>query len=221
MSKVAIVDHGLGNLFSVKRAFEHAGLQADITADRGLIQAADGIVLPGVGAFGDAMTTLNRLDLVLPLIDSIAAGTPFMGICLGVQLLMSESYEFGHHKGLGVFEGTVERFENPRIGSRVLKVPEICWNQVEPAGAWGHTPLAATRPGEYMYFVHSYYVKPVDQDVVLSTTTYGHIKYCSSLGRDNVFACQFHPERSGVEGLKLYQQWAQLVARRNKGAEKA
>lgn len=212
---VAIVDHGLGNLYSVKRACEVAGLNALITAEKQHIRDADAIILPGVGAFGDAMEALNRLDLVTLLKDSACEGKPFLGICLGVQLLMSESYEFGRHKGLNIFEGTVERFDNPKEATRSLKVPEICWNQIHPFAEsqllWGATPLRYTLPGEYMYFVHSYYVKPLDQALILSTTTYGDVKYCSSLGKGSVFACQFHPERSGTAGLEVYRGFCDQI----------
>lgn len=214
-ASVAIVDFGLGNLFSVKRTCEHVGLRAAITSDRKEIEAADGIILPGVGAFGDAMAALKKNDLVGLLRDTASANRPLMGICLGVQLLMSESQEFGTHQGLDIFKGTVTRFDNPQEGERKLKVPHVGWNNVNPpAGresSWKDSPLQDVTPGEFMYFVHSYCVKPAEPDVVLSVTRYGQTEFCSSVRRGNIFACQFHPERSGVEGLKIYASWAKLL----------
>lgn len=216
--RVAIVDYGLGNLYSVQRACADAGLEASITSDRRDLQAAHGIILPGVGAFGDAMATLHRLDLVRPLQDAAAAGRPLLGICLGIQLLMSRSEEFGAHEGLGILKGTVTRFDGPRHGDRPLKVPEICWNGIRrPEGAvpgdpWRGTPLEGQRDGEPMYFVHSYCVQPEDEKVILSTTRYGQIEYCSGIRRGDLFAFQFHPERSGTEGLRIYRAWARLLA---------
>lgn len=216
-SRVTIVDYGLGNLYSVLRACVHAGLEASITSDRRELAAADGIILPGVGAFGDAMATLRRLDLVGPLRDAADGGKPMLGICLGIQLLMSRSEEFGAHEGLDILKGTAKRFDGPREGDRPLKVPEICWNGIfrrprpKVGDSWAGTPLEGLPDGEAMYFVHSYCVQPDDENVILSTTRYGQIEYCSSLRRGSLFAFQFHPERSGVEGLKIYHSWARLL----------
>ena len=129
-ARVAIIDFGLGNLFSVKQACEYAGLQAHITSARKDIQSADAVILPGVGAFGDAMATLRKLDLVELLRDMAASDTPLVGICLGVQLLMTESYEFGCHQGLGIISGPVVRFDNPREDGKILKVPQVGWNRI-------------------------------------------------------------------------------------------
>ncbi len=210
---VAIIDYGLGNLFSVKHACEHVGLQAVITAVPDDIRAAKAVILPGVGAFGDAMAALRERALVDTLHAVEAGGTPLIGICLGMQLLMSESYEFGHHAGLNFIEGSVVRFEAPRLGDRILKVPQIGWNRIckVPGGTadpWADSILHGIADGEYMYFVHSFYVKPADPAVVLSTTRYGHIDFCSSVQQRNITAWQFHPERSGEGGLHLYRQLA-------------
>jgi glutamine amidotransferase len=228
--QAAIVDHGLGNLFSVKQACEQVGMAATITASHQALFSADVVILPGVGAYGDAMDALRRLDLVVPLQEIGSADKWLVGICLGLQLLMSESYEFGVHKGLDIIEGTVVPLENP-VGSqfgegppRKLKVPQVGWNQIWEADvtppqadskrtSWDKTPLNGLPEGEYMYFVHSYYVKPSQSDYVLSTTRYGQIEFCSSLQYNTTFACQFHPERSGPQGLKIYENIAELVAR--------
>jgi glutamine amidotransferase len=214
-ARVAIVDFGLGNLFSVAQACQAVGLESTITHDRRTIEHADAVILPGVGAFGDAMQTLTRLDLVGVLQDTPARGTPLIGICLGVQLLMSESQEFGRHKGLGLIQGEVVPFNNPHEGGRRLKVPQVGWNRIHAAGSgtggWADTPLAGLRDGEFMYFVHSFVVVPEDRSVVRSTTTYGDVEFCSSVSRGQIFACQFHPERSGRRGLHVYENVRKLV----------
>jgi len=208
-ARVAIVDYGRGNLFSVQRACETVGLGAEITRDPAALASCDALVLPGVGAFGDAMETLRRLDLVGPIRDAAASGKPLIGICLGVQLLMSESQEFGRHRGLGLVPGEVVPLPSPREGDRALKVPQVGWNRVHPAGGgserWDGTPLAGVAQGEYMYFVHSFIVVPEDPSVALSTTRYGDVDFCSSVRLGNIFACQFHPERSGRRGLVVYE----------------
>ena len=212
----AIVDYGLGNLFSVKHACEHVGLQASITSAARAILDADLVILPGVGAFGDAMACLERQDLVSPLRDVAASGKPLVGICLGLQLMMSESHEFGIHKGLGLFEGPVVRFDQPRGPEGILKVPQVGWNRiyrpVRDVDPWTHTPLQELADGEYLYFVHSYYAQPVDPAVGLTVTRYGHIEFFSGLRKGNVYAFQFHPERSGPRGLQIYRNLATLAA---------
>ena len=203
---VAIVDYGLGNLHSVQLACEHVGLAARITSDRREVLDADAVILPGVGAFGDAMGTLNRLDLVGVLRDVAASGKPLFGICLGLQLLMESSEEFGQHQGLGIIKGRVVPLGEPRENGRRLKVPQVGWNGVQkPATVdWSETPLRDIATNEMFYFVHSFVVVPEDEGVVCSTTAYGDVDFCSSVRYGNVFACQFHPERSGERGLTVY-----------------
>lgn len=217
--RVAIVDYGLGNLYSVKHACEHAGLNAEVTSDHAVIERADALVLPGVGAFGDAMQTLQRLQLVDTLRQFAASGKPMAGICLGMQLLMEESEEFGVQEGLGLIPGRVVKIDHPHEGDRTLKVPQIGWNGVyRPASTasagdpWQGTWLEGVADGEPFYFVHSLIVRPADPGVVLATSTYGGIQFCSALRRNNVFACQFHPERSAAEGLRMYDNFARLIA---------
>jgi imidazole glycerol-phosphate synthase subunit HisH len=216
--RVAIVDYGLGNLFSVRHACTRVGMDATITSDRGELLAADVVLLPGVGAFGDAMHCLRRLDLVEVLREIAHAGRPLMGICLGMQLLMTRSFEFGEHEGLDLVPGQVVRFHNPVGPNGSLKVPQVGWNRIHRPGrgagspdAWEGTPLAGLDDGEHMYFVHSYYVCPDDPRVVLSGSRYGQIDFCSSLRHGNVFAFQFHPERSGPSGLRLYENIIHVV----------
>ena len=176
---------------------------------------ADAVIVPGVGAFGTAMETLRKLDLVEPLRQVAASSTPFVGICLGMQLLMTESLEFGRHPGLGVIEGNVVRLENPVGPDGVQKVPQVCWNRLSPrAGAvdaWAGTLLDGLPGGTFMYFCHSFYVTPGDPSVVLATTRYGDQEFCSALGYRNVFACQCHPERSGPAGLTVYRNLVRML----------
>lgn len=208
-SYVAIVDYALGNLFSIKHACEKVGLNAVITSNKKEILDAAGVLLPGMGAFGDAMQTLYKLDLVSVLQDIAASGRPLIGVCLGIQLLLSESYEFGHHKGLGIIDGAVLPLDNPQEGEKRLKVPQIGWNQIYSAQkTWDKTLLQSIPNQEYMYFVHSFAPQPQDPNVILSKTTYGGFEFCSSLHYKNIFACLFHPERSGTMGLKIYENLA-------------
>jgi glutamine amidotransferase len=204
---VAIVDYGLGNLFSIKQACEHAGLNAVITAEIRQILDADAVILPGVGAFGDAMESLRKGDLVSPLLDMAASGKPLVGICLGLQLLMTESYEFGRHRGLGLIDGPVVRFETGGIA----KVPEVGWNRIRRSAngnSWDRSLLKDIPDGDFMYFVHSFYAKPEDSRVTLSFSQYGTVEFCSSIRKGQIHAFQFHPERSGPSGLTLYRNMA-------------
>ena len=206
--KVAIVDYALGNLYSIKHACERVGLESIITSSRDEILQADGVLLPGMGAYGEAMQTLHKLDLVTVLQDYAASGRPLIGICLGIQLLLTESYEFGNHKGLGSIEGAVIPLDHPHEGERELKIPQVGWNQLHALRSWNDTPLEDIPNNEYMYFVHSFVPKPQDVNVVLSTTNYGGVEFCSSIQQKNIFACLFHPERSGIAGLRIYQNLA-------------
>ena len=224
--RVAIVDYGMGNLFSVKHALEHVGLDAVVTSAKDDILKADAVVLPGVGAFGDAMGSLHGLDLVGPLREIVASHRILVGICLGMQLMMTESYEFGTHRGLDLIPGAVVRLNPyPETPGR-LKVPHVGWSRIFSreaphlgsnartggGGLWESSPLEGLADGKYVYFVHSFYPQPQDPDVALSFSRYGDIEFCSSLWRDNVFACQFHPERSGPQGLRIYRNLASLIS---------
>ena len=213
---VAIIDYGMCNLFSVRHACQHVGLNPVITSEAAEVLRAEAVILPGVGAFGEAMQNLGSLNLIDPIKETIARGKPFMGVCLGLQLLLSESEEFGAHQGLGIIEGKVIKFPHQAGQSpKKIKVPQIGWNQIYPPGAkqsnWLSSPLKQIKPHAFMYFVHSFYAIPAAPEVILSLTTYEGIEYCSSLFMNNVFACQFHPEKSGKEGIKIYQQWADII----------
>lgn len=204
--KVAIIDYQLSNLFSVKHAFDYLGVESQITSDKNLIANSDAAIIPGVGAFGDAMKNLQNLGLTDLIKEFISSGRPFMGVCLGMQLLFSESEEFGIHKGLDIIPGKVKKFASK---NKKIKVPQIGWNQifVTNKSKWENSPLRNINSGEFMYFVHSYFVEPENKSVILSETTYENIKYCSSLLSGNVFATQFHPEKSGLEGIRIYKGW--------------
>jgi len=191
---IVIVDYGMGNLRSVQKGFERVGFRAEISSDPEVIASAGKLVLPGVGAFGDAMEELSKRGLVEPLLEAIGRGVPFLGICLGLQLLFEESEEGGRHTGLGVLRGRVRRFPES------LLVPQIGWNQVHFVRP---SPLFSGVPdGAFFYFVHSYYVDPRDPEDVLARTEYG-ISYTSAVGRGAVFGVQFHPEKSQQVGLRL------------------
>lgn len=209
--KIAIVDYALGNLYSIKHACEHVGLASIITSSKDEILRSDGVLLPGMGAYGDAMKTLQKLDLVTVLKDIVASGRPLIGICLGIQLLLSESHEFGRHKGLGIIEGEVIPLDHPCEGERMLKIPQIGWNQIHATRSWYDTSLEEVPNNEYMYFVHSFVPKPQDSAIILSTTRYGGIEFCSSIQYKNIFASLFHPERSGVQGLRVYKNIARKI----------
>ncbi len=222
--QIAVIDYQMGNLFSVVRACKQVGLLPVITSDPAVIQSSDAMVLPGVGAFGDAMQNLVRLDLVSSIRDFIASGRPFMGVCLGLQLLMTESEEFGHHSGLDIIQGRVVKFSTTGQDGRTVKVPQVGWNRIYlPAQtgktAWQDSLLHGIREGEFMYFIHSFYTIPDDVRMAASFTNYEGTEYCSSVAWNNVFACQFHPEKSSTEGMKIYENFASLVKHREKENE--
>lgn len=216
ISSVAIIDYQMSNLFSVQHACEFLGLRPQITSDPAAILKADAAILPGVGAFGDAMANLSKLGLTDAIHEFIKTGKPFMGVCLGLQLLFTESDEFGQHQGLNIVQGQVTKFPPKRSDGSLLKVPQIAWNTIhapaELPGRWSGTPLRSTAEGEYMYFVHSFYVKPDEPKTILTTTSYEGFPYCSAVAKDNVFAAQFHPEKSGPAGIRIYQEWAALAS---------
>lgn len=199
---IAIVDYGMGNLRSVQKGLEKVGFAAEVTGDPERVAAARGVVLPGVGAFAAAMKALRDQGLVTVLQETIATGKPFLGICLGLQLLFTGSEEGGWHEGLGVFPGRVKRLPPG------LKIPHMGWNEV----TWqGPSPLIGGMPenGSF-YFVHSYYVEPEDEKIILGLTDYG-LTFASAVGRDLVFGLQFHPEKSSRLGLELLRNFGELV----------
>lgn len=209
---IAIIDYGMGNLRSVQKAFETVGCPAVVTRSPQVIRDASHVVLPGVGAFADCMKNLDHYGLIQPIRAAIQSGKPFLGICLGFQVLFSESEEFGLHKGLDILSGRVLRFPwtckpaaaSRPAGSAGLKVPHMGWNQITIERR--APPLAEIENGASLYFVHSYYVAPADPSVIATTTTYG-LSFASSIWRDNVVACQFHPEKSQSVGLRIVKNF--------------
>jgi glutamine amidotransferase len=192
----------MGNLRSVQKAFQKVGAEAVITDERGIIESARAVVLPGVGAFGDAMANLRSQGLVEIIEGIVERGTPLFGICLGLQLFFEESDEMGLHQGLGLFPGRVRRFD---VG---LKVPHIGWNQVHIRR---QSPLLdGLADGSYAYFVHSYYVEPAEDDIILTTTDYG-LDFASIVGRGHVFGIQFHPEKSQNVGLRILSNFVAMI----------
>ncbi|MGB9802314.1 imidazole glycerol phosphate synthase subunit HisH [Desulfofundulus sp.] len=201
---IAIIDYGMGNLRSVEKAFERVGFRAEVVQDPERVGQAPGVVLPGVGAFRDAMDNLRAAGLDRAVKEAIAGGKPFLGICLGLQLLFEVSEEFGSTPGLGIFPGRVRRIHWN------VKIPHMGWNQVF---FQKESPLTRGIPdGSTFYFVHSYYVDPGDQDLVAGVTTYGQ-PFTSMVNRGNVFGIQFHPEKSSTLGLKILQNFGELVAK--------
>lgn len=202
---IAIIDYQMGNLRSVQKGFERVGYDATITSDPEDVEQADKIILPGVGAFEDAMAELRHRHLVDPIINAVEAGKPFLGICLGLQLLFDVSYEGGEHKGLGILPGKVVRFDLPAE----YKVPHMGWNE---AIVRHRAPiLDGIEEGTHFYFVHSYYVVPEDPEVVAIQADYDR-PFCAMIWRDNLFATQFHPEKSQKHGLRILKNFADLPA---------
>jgi glutamine amidotransferase len=208
---IAIIDYGMGNLRSVQKGFERTGHEAVVTSDAKTILNASKVVLPGVGAFPDCMRNLREYGLIDAVHQSISSGKPFLGICLGLQLLFTESEEFGISKGLDIIKGRVVRFKGPQFDNRQstidnLKVPHIGWNSISikrrpPA-------LRDVPEGSHVYFVHSFHVVPEDTDVIATTTSYG-LEFVSSIWRDNIFASQFHPEKSQTVGLSILKRFGE------------
>ena len=205
---ITIIDYQMGNLRSVQKGFEKVGHKAHISSDANEIASAEKLVLPGVGAFADAIGELHQRGLVEPIKQHIASGKPLLGICLGLQLLFERSYEDGEYAGLGVLAGEVVRFDLPRE----YKVPHMGWNQaVIHKNAAGETApiLNGIEEGTHFYFVHSYHVVPEDRSVISVEASY-HQPFCAAIWQDNLFATQFHPEKSQSEGLKLLKNFAEL-----------
>lgn len=212
---IAVIDYNMGNLRSVEKALQVAGGKTKITHIPKDIAKADKVVFPGVGAFGAAMAELKRLKLVEPIKDAIASGKPFLGLCLGLQLLFEKSEEASGVKGLGILDGDVRRFKFTRNDKRKtvneLKIPHMGWNNIRllPITCRKSPVLKNVPDDEYMYFVHSYYVKPKDRSVVLTTTDYG-IEFASGVAKDNIFGFQFHPEKSQSAGLRILRNFIEL-----------
>ena len=210
---IAIVDYGMGNLRSVSKAFDLQGYDAGVTRDPAVISSASGLVLPGVGAFGDCVRNLDEYGLTAPIKEFIDSGRPFLGICLGLQVLFEESEESPGPEGFGVFKGKVVRF--PDFKEERLKVPHMGWNQVNIRK---EAPVLEGVPdNSWFYFVHSYYPAPEDSSIVSVTSDYG-LEFTAAVNKGNVFASQFHPEKSSDLGLKILRNFAALSGEESKAA---
>jgi len=200
--KVVVVDYGAGNLFSVSRAVVNAGTRPLVTSNPSYLDDAEAVIVPGVGAAADTMSNLRGSGFVEPIRDYIASGRPFLGVCMGQQALFEVSEEGGEHECLGILPGRVVRFSNG------LKVPHMGWNQVRIVKQ--HPIFEGVTDGSYFYFVHSYYPQPADRDVVIGETEYG-VNFASVIARDNIVATQFHPEKSGGAGLRMYANFLKIA----------
>lgn len=209
MSSLIIIDYGMGNLRSAQKGFENVGFAAKVSSDPDDILKADRLVLPGVGAFRDCIGNLHAGGFVEPLKAYVATGKPLLGICVGLQLLFSESEEFGRHAGLDIVPGKVTRFPaGMRLANEELKVPHMGWNAISIKQ---DVPLfKGTDQGSYVYFVHSYYACPDDPKVIAAEATYGDVTFCAALSKDNVMATQFHPEKSQAVGLNIIKNFGAL-----------
>jgi len=204
MGRIVIIDYGMGNLRNVQKGFEWIGFEAKVTRNKKEIQKASAIVLPGVGAFGDCMNNLGKYGLTDLLVQSIERGKPYLGICLGLQILFSESEEFGSRKGLNLIKGKVTKFKS----DPEYKVPHMGWNTVEMEH---EVPmLKGIENGDFFYFVHSYYVVPEEMKWVSTWTHYGK-PFASSVWKENIFGTQFHPEKSQQKGLKILENFAKSI----------
>ncbi len=206
---IAVVDYEMGNLHSVAKALEKAGARVQVTSSPSAIRRAEGVVLPGVGAFGEAMKRLASKKLVAPVVEALEQNKPFLGICLGLQLLFERSEESPRTKGLGYFKGSVIRFRMPKKSN--LKVPHTGWNTVDRGPAANTLLLRGMKKDSYFYFVHSFFPDPREHSIVATTTDYGR-RFCSSVAQGRLFASQFHPEKSGDEGQALLRNYIHGVA---------
>ena len=206
---IVILDYGIGNVKSILNAFEKTGINAILSRERNVIFKAKGIVLPGVGAFYQGMNNLNKYGLVDIIKEYVKTRKPLLGICLGMQMLLEESEEFGLTKGIGLIKGKVIKI--PIKESNKIKLPHISWNEIKPKNIqWQNTIFNKVDINSDMYFVHSYVVKPDNEDEILSTTNYFDAEFCSALKKDNIYGCQFHPEKSARSGLQIIKNFINI-----------
>jgi glutamine amidotransferase len=209
---MTIVDYGLGNILSIKRALAYLGVKSLITSEPDVVRKAQKLILPGVGAFGDGIQNLRENGLIDPILDFAQSGRPLLGICLGMQLLFDESEEFGEYNGLGLIKGKVQRLLGEGPSGKKVKVPHIGWNALHPSQStpdWESLVLQGLVDGDEVYFVHSYIPHPEDDSVSIGTMTYGDCDYSVVVEHENVYGVQFHPEKSGIVGLQILQNFIQ------------
>lgn len=211
---ITMIDYGASNIRSAQKGFEHIGANVILTEDPEVVRRAGKLVLPGVGAFGSGMAGLRQRDLPDAIREAVRRGIPFLGICVGLQLMFDESDEMGHHQGLGLISGKVTRFpekltiNHSQSSMQKLKIPHMGWNQLEPA--WDNPLLDGVQDGDYTYFVHSYYCDPEEATAVLAWTDYG-FPFASVVAQDNVYGLQFHPEKSQQVGLRILRNFMEKI----------
>jgi len=207
---IAIIDYRMGNIFSLENLLRKLGYKTKITSDRSKILSADGAILPGVGGFPVAMDHIRELGLSETINDFVITGKPLMGICLGFQILFDKSEEMGFTPGLGILPGQVESIHKC---NQSLRVPHVGWNSVEITAGFQEIDTEGVRlpiiNKEYFYFVHSYMVNPYNKEVIYTKTRYSDLEFCSSILKDNIYACQFHPEKSGKKGIAMFEKFFQ------------
>ena len=210
MSVIAVIDYDVGNIKSICNAFEKVGANIIVTRDSGEIFKADGVVLPGVGAFAHGMEKLKQYGLDKTILEVAGSGKPLLGICLGMQMLFSSSEEFGNTTGLGIIPGEILKL--PLINPAYQKLPHVSWNELSEcgSGSWGKSILKDVAENENMYFVHSFFANPEYKKDILSTTVYSGHKFCSTVQRNNVYGCQYHPEKSAIAGLKIITNFKEI-----------
>jgi len=205
--KIAVIDYRMSNMFSIKNALTVLGFDVEVTSDYETIVSCDGAILPGVGSFPEAMKNIKELNLDYAIKDIISSGKPFAGICLGFQLLFDKSDEIEDTFGLGILPGVVKSFSE--LNDKI-RVPHVGWNNIKKKQMTNiknnFDPLMKLKDQEYFYFVHSFYVKPQDNEDIYTTTEYGGHNFCSSILKENIFACQFHPEKSGEKGIRILSE---------------
>ena len=207
--KIVVLDYGIGNVKSILNSFVNQGVNPILSRDKDVILDADGLILPGVGAFSHGMKNLRKYDLINVIKQYVQTDKPLLAICLGMQMLLEESEEFGINKGIGLIKGKVIKL--PVEKSFKVKLPHISWNTIEPKSIhWSNTILNNVEIGSDMYFVHRFVAKPDNENEILSTTKYSNVEFCSSLKKKNIYGCQFHPEKSGKAGLLLIHNFIKI-----------